>query len=109
MKRGHLRRRAVACRTTYHYHPCSNLGVSISEGCFIFDFASLPLELAAHLAYLVPKSGRKTSIIIIIIIIIIIMEDETKLTQCYVTRLIYPDWCLETATVQASTAARKRC
>jgi len=26
--------------------PCSNLGVGISEGCFIFDFASLPLEVA---------------------------------------------------------------
>ena len=37
---------AVACWTTDHYHPCSNLGVRISEGCFIFDFASLPLEIA---------------------------------------------------------------
>ena len=26
--------------------PCSNLGVGISEGCFIFDFPSLPLEIA---------------------------------------------------------------
>jgi len=25
--------------------PCSNLGGGISEGCFIFDFASLPLEV----------------------------------------------------------------
>ena len=24
----------------------SNLGMGISEGCFIFDFASLPLEVA---------------------------------------------------------------
>ena len=37
---------AVACWTTDHYHPCSNLGVGISEGCFVFDFASLPLEVA---------------------------------------------------------------
>ena len=37
---------AVACWTTYQYHPCSNLGVDISEGCFIFDFASLPLDVA---------------------------------------------------------------
>ena len=29
-----------------HYHPCLNLGVGISEGCFIFDFASLSLEVA---------------------------------------------------------------
>ena len=27
----------VACWTTDHYRPCSNLGVGISEGCFIFD------------------------------------------------------------------------
>jgi hypothetical protein len=46
------------------------LGVGISEGCFIFDFTSLPLEdRSAHFAYHVHKSGRKTSIIIIIIII----------------------------------------
>jgi len=38
--------------------PCSNLGVGISEGCFVFDFTSLPLEVT-HLAYLVHKSGRK--------------------------------------------------
>jgi len=25
---------------------CLNLGVGISEGCFIFEFASLPLEVA---------------------------------------------------------------
>ena len=36
----------VACCTTDHYHPCSNLGVGLSEGCFIFDFDSLPLEVA---------------------------------------------------------------
>ena len=43
---GRLRGLAVACWTTDHYHPCSNLGVGISEGCFIFDFASLPLKVA---------------------------------------------------------------
>ena len=58
----------VACWVTDHYHPCSNLGVGISEGCFIFDFASLPLEVArpilsAYLAYRVHKSGLKLSII----------------------------------------------
>ena len=36
----------VARQTTDHYHLSSNLGVGISEGCFIFDFASLPLEVA---------------------------------------------------------------
>ena len=41
-----LRGLAVACWTTDHYNPCSNLGVGISEGCFIFDFASLPLGVA---------------------------------------------------------------
>jgi len=40
-----LRGLAVACCTTDYYHPCSNLGVGISEGCFIFDFASLRLEV----------------------------------------------------------------
>ena len=44
--KGRLRGLAVACWTTDHYHPYSNLGVGISEGCFIFDFASLPLEVA---------------------------------------------------------------
>ena len=43
---GRLRGLAVACWTTDHYHPCSNPGVGISEGCFVFDFASLPLEVA---------------------------------------------------------------
>ena len=28
---------------TDHYHQCLNLGVGISEGCFIFNFTSLPL------------------------------------------------------------------
>jgi len=63
---GRHRGLAVAWWTTNHYHPCANLGVGISEGCFIFDFASLPLEIARpHLAYHVHKTGRKTSIIII--------------------------------------------
>ena len=43
---GRLRGLAVACWTTDHYHPCSNLGVGISEGCFVFNFASLHLEVA---------------------------------------------------------------
>jgi len=43
--RGRLCDLAVACWTTNDYHPCSNLGVGISEGCFIFDSASLPLEV----------------------------------------------------------------
>jgi len=37
---------SVVCWITDYYHPCSNLGVGISEGCFIIDFASLPLEVA---------------------------------------------------------------
>jgi len=36
----------VACWITDQYHPCSNLRVGISEGCFIFHFASLLLEVA---------------------------------------------------------------
>ena len=32
----------VGCWTTAH---CSNLSVGISKGCFIFDFASSPLEV----------------------------------------------------------------
>ena len=42
---GRLRGLAVACWTTDHYHPCSNPGVGISEGCFVFHFVSLPLEV----------------------------------------------------------------
>ena len=36
----------VAHWTTDHYHLSSNLGVRLSEGCFILDFAALPLEVA---------------------------------------------------------------
>ena len=36
----------VARWITDHYHPCSNLGVVIPGGCFIFELASLPLEVA---------------------------------------------------------------
>ena len=36
----------VALWTTYHYHLSSNLGVGISESYFVFDFASLPQEVA---------------------------------------------------------------
>ena len=43
---GRLRGLAVACWTTDHYHPCSNPGVGISEGCFVFHFVSLPFEVA---------------------------------------------------------------
>jgi len=43
---GGLRGLVVACWTTDHNHPCSNLGVGISEGCFNFDFATLHLEVA---------------------------------------------------------------
>ena len=43
---GRLHGLAVARWTTDHYHPCSNPGVGISEGCFVFHFVSLPLELA---------------------------------------------------------------
>ena len=44
--RWRLRGLAVACWTTAHYHRCSNLGVGISKGCFIFDFTALPSEVA---------------------------------------------------------------
>ena len=40
---GHIRGLTVVCWITDHYHPCSNLWVGISEGCYIFHFASLPL------------------------------------------------------------------
>ena len=63
---GRLRGLAVVCWTTDHYHPCSNPGVGISEGCFVFHFVSLPLEVTRPIN-LMHKSGRKTSIIIIII------------------------------------------
>ena len=44
--RGRLHGLAVACWTTDHYHACSNPGVGISEGCFVFRFVSLSLEIA---------------------------------------------------------------
>ena len=40
-----LRGLTVACWIIDHYQPCSNLGVGISDGCFIFDFDSLRLEV----------------------------------------------------------------
>ena len=55
---GSLRGLAVACWTTDHYHPCSNIGVGISEGCFVITLGGR----SAHLAYPVHKGGRKTSI-----------------------------------------------
>jgi len=54
----------VARWTIVHYYPSSNLGVVVFEGCFIFDFASLPLVVSAHLAWQVHKSGRKGPTII---------------------------------------------
>jgi len=36
---------AVVCWTTDHYHPCSKLGMGLTEDCFIFDFASSPSEV----------------------------------------------------------------
>jgi len=35
----------IAHWITDHYHLSLNLTMGISEGCFIFDFASLPLEV----------------------------------------------------------------
>ena len=61
---GRLRGLAVAFWTTDHYHPCSNLGVGTSEGCFIFDFAPLPLEVARPICLPCAQTGRKRSIII---------------------------------------------
>ena len=60
---GRLRGLAVSCGTTYHYHPCSNLCVGISEGWFIFLTFITFGGRSAHLAYRVHKSGRKTPII----------------------------------------------
>ena len=79
---GRLRGLAVACWTTDHYHPCSNPGVAISEGCFVFHFVG---GRSAHLAYLVNKSGRKTSIIIIIIIIISTNEQRSYCKGFYLS------------------------
>ena len=42
---GRLHGLAVECWSTDHYHPCSNLGVGISEGCFIFHHHRLLLKL----------------------------------------------------------------
>jgi len=39
----------VARRIIDHNHPSSKRSVGISEGYFIFDVASLPLEVAQHI------------------------------------------------------------
>ena len=62
--KGRLRGLAVACWTRDHYHPCSNLWRLFRPWHRLIIFGGR----SAHLAYLVHKSGRKTSIIIIIII-----------------------------------------
>ena len=43
---GFVRRDFLITDHTDHCHLSLILGVVISEGCFIFDFASLPLEVA---------------------------------------------------------------
>ena len=48
----------VASWITGHCHLSSNIGVGISEGCFITSVGR-----SAHLAYHVHKNGRETSII----------------------------------------------
>ena len=47
----HINSPTITCWTTDHYHPCSNPGVGISEGCFIFHFVSLHLEVAHQSHY----------------------------------------------------------
>jgi len=37
MMKGRLRGLVVVLWTTYYYHPYSNLGVGISQGCFKFN------------------------------------------------------------------------
>ena len=66
--------------------------MGISEGCFIFDFASLPLEVARPIQ---PTMGTKvavkhqsiiiitTIIIIIIIIITVSVNSNIDLISCY--------------------------
>ena len=51
----------VACWTTDHHYPCSNLGVGISEGYFICDFASLLLEVARPIQHKVAVRHQSSS------------------------------------------------
>ena len=39
----------IAMLITDYYHSNTNLGVGMSEGCFIFHFAILPLDVARHI------------------------------------------------------------
>jgi len=58
----------VARWTTDHYHLSSNVGVDISEWCFIFRLRFITFGgRSSHLACHVHTSGRKTSIVIIMI------------------------------------------
>ena len=58
----------IVCWTTYHYHRRSNLGVGISVGCFIVDFASLPLQVARPIyPTMFTNVAVKTSIMIMMI------------------------------------------
>ena len=45
--KGRLHGLTVACWITDHYHPCSYLGVGISERCFIFEFADVEVMWVA--------------------------------------------------------------
>ena len=52
---------AVAFLITDHYHPCLNLGMGISEGCFVFGFASLPLEVTRPMWTVVAVKHQSSS------------------------------------------------
>ena len=53
--------RSLTGSVSDHYDLSLNLGMGISDGCFIFDFASLALEVAQPFkAYHVHQSGLKT-------------------------------------------------
>ena len=87
--RGHLRGLTVAWWITYHYHSCSNLGVGISEVCFILDFDLLPLAVARPIQpTMCTNVAVKSSIIIIIIIVLVFPESVAGLLRVLQIHLI---------------------
>jgi len=60
----------VVCWITDHYQPCSNLGVDISEGCFIFDLTSLALEAIKGWPW---DGGSHTNTVVVVVVVVALL------------------------------------
>ena len=64
---------------TDHYHFSSNLGVGISEGCFIFDFASLHLEVARPIyPTMCAKVAVKHQLLLLLLLLVLLSSSSSS-------------------------------